>query len=364
MKKLSIILFLILAFNSYSQDCDITVTAPQGLPACPGDIIALSVFESDTLSYLWTPGGDTLNEILVSPQETTTYTVEVTGEEAYYCSSLVVIEVHPKINIEFDQLQLTCPGDSNCQAQVKASATGAFDPDEYQYIWTSFVSPTDSTIAVGLCGNKATTITVVDPYGCEKDSSFRPETFRLPEIEMFSDPKDTVYLQKPYVDFWFDNLSMDTLGLTNWVWDFGDSSNTSNQQMPTHRYTKVNDSLLFVKLTITDDHGCDTVYTMPYHVLPVKLFLPNVFTPNGDPYNQNLVFTVEDDRGDPKPVNFYYQSNELVVFNRYGKKVYETTDYENDWDGENLPEGVYYYVLTCFGEFRTDVFKGSLTLLR
>ncbi|MDZ7740354.1 MAG: gliding motility-associated C-terminal domain-containing protein [Bacteroidota bacterium] len=364
MKKLSIIIFLFLTINAFAQDCDIEVTAPQGLPSCPGDIIALSVFESDTLSYFWTPGGDTVNSILVSPRETTTYTVEITGEAGYSCSSLVVIEVHPRIVLEFDQLQLTCPGDSNCQAQVKAIASGAFDPNSYQYIWSTFVSPTDSSLAIGLCGNKAANISVIDPFGCEMDSTFYPETFRLPEMEMFSDPEDTVYLQNPYADFSFDNLSMDTLGLTNWTWDFGDSSNTSNQQYPTHRYTRAYDSTIYVSLTITDDHGCDTIYKMPYHVAPVKMFLPNAFTPNGDGKNDELVFTVEDDRGNPRIINYYYRSNELVVFNRYGKKVFKATNYENDWDGDNLPQGVYYFVLTCFGEFRTDKFKGSLTLLR
>jgi CHU domain-containing protein len=66
----------------------------------------------------------------------------------------------------------------------------------------------------------------------------------------------------------------------------------------------------------------------------------------------------------PKDLNFYYLSNELVVLNRNGRKVFSANNYENDWDGDKLPEGVYYFILTCVGEFSTDTFKGSIMILK
>lgn len=68
--------------------------------------------------------------------------------------------------------------------------------------------------------------------------------------------------------------------------------------------------------------------------------LPNTFTPNND--NHNDLF---------KPIrNRFVSSVEFKVFNRWGGKVFETTDPEINWDGTNfsgndLAEGVYYY--TC-----------------
>lgn len=68
--------------------------------------------------------------------------------------------------------------------------------------------------------------------------------------------------------------------------------------------------------------------------------LPNTFTPNGDGYND--LFTPR------KPLRFVSRV-ELEIFNRWGQKVFETTDPEIKWDGKDqktgkeLPDGVYFY---------------------
>jgi gliding motility-associated-like protein len=53
-----------------------------------------------------------------------------------------------------------------------------------------------------------------------------------------------------------------------------------------------------------------------------------VFTPNGD--GQNEYFEIQ---------NGQYYDNTLSVFNRWGQKVFETTNYRNAWRGTDLPEG-------------------------
>jgi len=68
--------------------------------------------------------------------------------------------------------------------------------------------------------------------------------------------------------------------------------------------------------------------------------LPNTFTPNGD--GANDLFTPR------KPYRFVSRV-EFKVFNRWGEKVFETTDPELNWDGKDqktgkaMPDGVYYY---------------------
>jgi gliding motility-associated-like protein len=69
------------------------------------------------------------------------------------------------------------------------------------------------------------------------------------------------------------------------------------------------------------------------------LELPTGFTPNGDGKNDYLVVKGIDD----------FPDNTLLVYNRWGSKVFEKNNYRNDWSGENmdgepLPAGTYFVI--------------------
>ncbi len=68
---------------------------------------------------------------------------------------------------------------------------------------------------------------------------------------------------------------------------------------------------------------------------------PNVFSPNGDGNNDLWVI----------PSIASYSDCTISIFNKQGSKVFEQKGYTNNWDGtyegQELPQGTYYYVLTC-----------------
>jgi len=93
--------------------------------------------------------------------------------------------------------------------------------------------------------------------------------------------------------------------------------------------------------------------------------LPNVFTPNGDGINDLF-----------KPYLPYQgvEKIDLTIYNRWGAKVFETTNPDINWDGKeqnsqnNCSEGVYYYVCDVY-ELRlkgktSRQLHGSITILR
>jgi hypothetical protein len=54
-----------------------------------------------------------------------------------------------------------------------------------------------------------------------------------------------------------------------------------------------------------------------------------------------------------------------VIFNRWGKKIYEARNYKNDWDGSDQSDGTYFYVLTpSGGQVEAELIKGTFTLLK
>ncbi len=81
---------------------------------------------------------------------------------------------------------------------------------------------------------------------------------------------------------------------------------------------------------------------------PIEADIPEAFTPNGN--NINDLFIVGN-------IEFFNERS-IDVFNRYGNQVYSSKTYNNDWDGtrsdngQALPDGTYYYVLTLNGEIK------------
>jgi gliding motility-associated-like protein len=80
---------------------------------------------------------------------------------------------------------------------------------------------------------------------------------------------------------------------------------------------------------------------------------PNVFTPNSDGTNDVLVFSGLDK----------FTSNSLSIYNRWGNKIYETTNYQNDWNGSGIIDGTYYYILTYSDGVTTTNLSGFFTAI-
>lgn len=92
------------------------------------------------------------------------------------------------------------------------------------------------------------------------------------------------------------------------------------------------------------------------YVPPIRTY--NFISPNDDKYNQYLTFDQIE----------LYKNSTLSIYNRYGTKITEFKNYQNNWDGKIkgklLPTGIYYYVLNL-NEPRNqkDLTKGYFTIL-
>ena len=102
-----------------------------------------------------------------------------------------------------------------------------------------------------------------------------------------------------------------------------------------------------------DANLADNVSSDTKNILGLEI--PNVFTPNGDGFNDTFII---------KDLN-KYPENELVIFNRWGNSVFQEKNYHNEWPGTGLSEGTYFYVLKVksAAEIWED-YHGYITLLR
>lgn len=115
-----------------------------------------------------------------------------------------------------------------------------------------------------------------------------------------------------------------------------------------------------ILLIATDENGCQSVDQMRIDIVDCTVSIPNIFTPNGDGYNDSWIGMTED------PL-FYH----MVVYNRWGRIVFESNSVSNTWDGthfkssEPCSEGVYFYILRL-DNFEGMAFEqtGNVTLIR
>lgn len=93
---------------------------------------------------------------------------------------------------------------------------------------------------------------------------------------------------------------------------------------------------------------------------PGKIIIPGGFSPNGDGVND--YFTIPKSSG---------TKVRIEVFNRYGKIVYKSNDYQNDWNGisnqsvlfnQKLTVGTYYYTVTMESQSGSEKYVGYLSI--
>ena len=72
-----------------------------------------------------------------------------------------------------------------------------------------------------------------------------------------------------------------------------------------------------------------------------ECFVGNVFTPNGDGYNDILTVPCLESNNFPQ--------NSLTIFNQWGDELFSAAPYNNNWEGthngDQLPASTYYYIL-------------------
>jgi gliding motility-associated-like protein len=88
------------------------------------------------------------------------------------------------------------------------------------------------------------------------------------------------------------------------------------------------------------------------------LELPNAFTPNGDGINDSFV---------PIRMEGVFVKD-IRIYNSWGKEVHKANNFEQAWEGKNVPAGVYHYAITYHTgylcEQNTQVHKGWVQVLK
>ncbi len=390
-----------------------------GTGACTGSPITLTG-TGDATIWNWDLGNGvtgTDQTITYTFNDPGTYTITLVGEASGFCSATdtSVFELEVIAPLVMDAGFTAVPFSSCTSLTVDLTNTSS---GSTTYFW-DFGNGTTSTLAdpslsFPAPGDYTITLLVIDAYCADTVSSVRAITLLAPDT--------SVTVQSPLVLCDGQTVTLNAPnGYDSYMWSNGDPSQTTVVDATgiysvavTFGVCAASDSLLvveqqhyppladreicpgddtritptFLPLSIvwstgeevpqidaseegeywymaTDPEGCpavDTVLVTLATVAEGDPFVPNVFTPNGDGMNE--VFKVS---------NIDPAGYRMDIYNRWGMKVFSTSNSEQGWNGkldnvgDTVPDGTYYVLINynsyCYSEVPLTV-ESHLTLLR
>lgn len=314
------------------------VLAPSGPPvitgdtaACEGATVTLTA-SSGFDDYYWSNGATT-QTVQVGAG---TYTVMGgAGNCALTSDPFTVIE-NPSPDPVITGVLATCGG-----LPTELGTSTPYD----SYTWSN--GATSPTITVG---SGTYSVVVTDANGCTGGSaSVNVIVGNDPTAGFGMDPVPVV----PGEDLTFTDASNGNGStITGWSWELTYGGNVVATGTGTEFITVLNTPGPYTMcLTVTTAEGCTDVLCQDFAMGVLEIFIPNVFSPNGDGNNDYLEFTNIE----------FYPNSDLKVYSRWGNVVYESASYRNQWNARDVSEGTYFYILKL-SDGRE--YNGHVTLLR
>ena len=365
-------------FLTYTTPCDTFTTTATALQdtICLGDSVQLNATGGSTYSWFGAFGGLSDTSIanpMASPPQTTTYIVTIKNDSG--C-----------VKTEHVKIWVTQPIDSiTTTPTICGNATGSiashFNTNaNYNFtLYDNNFNPINNNatgvfnqLAEGtyIVENILNNCTFYDTVTVNTINNVMANFNSLPQAP-FSNPNQP--LGKAPMEVSFFNTSQNANG---YQWSITQQPNNdtiiqhsifNTQHFFTEGGTYEVCLIAYNNQPQCADTSCKTIFIDPNE--EISLFIPNVFTPNGDNENDNFIIQLIGAT--------YLESLRVQVFNRWGQEVagskFDVQSLVSEaviWNGttnagNKASEGTYFYVVsytTKLGETVTE--KGSVTLLR
>ncbi len=289
-------------------------------------------------NYVWSNGATSQ---AISGLAAGNYTVSVTDGELCIMTATVTLTQPQPLTTQVSESNSGCSSENTGQATVIVG--GGVPP--YSYLWSNGAT---TQTATGLEAGKSYSVIITDFNGCTMNDNAFIEGGEQLGVNGFSVPDSG----GPNGE-----AGVEVIGGTwpyEFVWqDYPDATDSVLTELFPGEYL----------VLVTDANGCQKALVIIVGDETLCGEVRAVITPEGDGKNEEFKIQCLS----------RFNDNTLEIFNRWGQLVYRTEDY-NDGDlwrgttnrGEDLPDGVYYYVFNYFDP-AINVFitkKGSVTVLR
>jgi len=334
-----------------------TVELPQDTLLCSGEQYTLTALNTNGVTFVWSESPTFTPELpsdggslTITPKKNGVYYIKAIN--AAECEAIDSVKVNnAEVDIDAEPAnRMICLGDS-----TELVVTNLDPEDVLTYEWTPNLPPIPNP-TVSPTEPSTYTVLSTNQFGCADTMQFNVNVINI-AVTAENTGKDTICPGQET-----ELLATVTSNSTNITYEWEPSNSLDNANIPnpiaapteTTEYT-----VTAVAENLCPDTAKVTVYFMSGECAEPYIFVPKAFTPNGDSNNDFFIV-----RGlDIKEVYF-------VVWDRWGEKVYETTDpaaqgWDGTYNGKQLtPDSYAWFVrVTCGnGEFYEN--KGDVTLLK
>ncbi|MEJ7646479.1 MAG: gliding motility-associated C-terminal domain-containing protein [Chryseolinea sp.] len=297
--------YSVIVTNKHCSNSDVVNITGASLPIvnvenktlCSGDFYKVDLTNVNG-SILWDDGNtSTVRNI----SEADIYTVTA-ANECGSASDNFIVTVIGKLTIDVDDTTI-CRGETHRVDLSDVEAAITWNTGETNDIKEFSDRGTYSVQATNSCETTSTTfsVEVIEPFD-----------FSLGNDRSMCDRSKPIAIHAPKLN-------------STYRWSDGSTSDVIIVTRPGTYWLEITDACMTAR---------DTIEVIS--ASPKDLNVPNIITPNGDSKNDYFIL----DAG--------ISGSSLLVYSRWGQKVYESDTYNNDWNGENLENTVYFYVVPEF----------------
>ncbi|HRF78518.1 MAG TPA: gliding motility-associated C-terminal domain-containing protein, partial [Flavobacteriales bacterium] len=300
------------------------------------------------LVFQWDNGLFPAATVSVSPTTSTTYTVFINDGCSDPVTETIDIVVHPPFEPQFTFSAMQCFGEPGY-------VNGGVDaPGTYVFHWSTGSEEFVADSIVLPAGGLAMATVTNQETGCQSDSLIRIPSWPVITALYSSNPNETCipYEQREVT---FIDLSNNAVG-GHWVIN-ADTIPYEPGVNPTYDHGVAGSYR--TQLVVWNEGFCADSMAIDICIRDSEVvFIPDVFSPNGDGNNDVLYV-----RG-PTVVEM-----EFAVYDRWGSRLFASGSVDQGWDGtangDRSASGVYVYTLFARAEDGTRIERtGNITLVR